>query len=113
MTNNLFHKNNIFDNAIISNADSSEETFEYLLVNDKVKIERIISSGQHTPENEWLEQDIDEWVILLQGKSTLAFHDDQSITLSKGDYIHIPANTKHRVEYTSSDPVCIWLAIHF
>jgi cupin 2 domain-containing protein len=32
--------------------------------------------------------------------------------LKAGDYLLIPAHCRHRVEYTSADPPCIWLAIH-
>ncbi|MGA1199705.1 MAG: cupin, partial [Candidatus Latescibacterota bacterium] len=28
------------------------------------------------------------------------------------DHILIPAHKKHRVTHTSTDPPCIWLAIH-
>ncbi|MFK7907223.1 MAG: hypothetical protein AB8B69_18950, partial [Chitinophagales bacterium] len=46
-----------------------EEFFQPLLQNKNkdVLIERIISTGQITPENEWYEQAKDEWVVLLQG----------------------------------------------
>ncbi|MDP4268319.1 MAG: cupin domain-containing protein [Bacteroidota bacterium] len=106
-------KNNIFNVSDIKNNNPQEEIFENLFKNENLRIERIISSGQFTPENEWLVQDIDEWVILLQGESVLKFYNNQTINLSKGDYIHIPANTKHRVEHTSNEPICIWLAVHY
>lgn len=75
-------------------------------------IERIISTGQVTPIGEWYNQDQDEWVILLQGDATLDYFDGSSIQLKAGDYLFIPAHQKHRVEYTSSEPPCIWLAVH-
>ena len=37
---------------------------------------------------------------------------DLPIKLTAGDYLFIPAHQKHRVEYTSSRPPCIWLAVH-
>ena len=79
---------------------------------DNILIERIISSGQTTPEGEWLEQERDEWVILLQGEAELAYSDYSQIRLKTGDYLLIPAHQKHRVSYTSNEPPCIWLAIH-
>ncbi len=90
----------------------AEEYFEPLVSGDNVLIERIISTGQITPVGEWYNQDRDEWVILLQGDATLGYFDGSSIQLKAGDYVFIPAHQKHRVEYTSSEPPCIWLAVH-
>ena len=88
------------------------EVFENIFSCDEVVIEKIVSSGQKTPNNQWLMQDKDEWVILLQGNSELSFENGERLTLNKGDYIFIPSNLKHRVESTSAEPVCIWLAVH-
>ena len=101
---------NIFDISKIIPDDV--EVFENILCRDDIVIERIISSGQKTPEKKWLQQDKDEWVILLQGCSELSFENERSVTLKSGDYIFIPSNLKHRVERTSTEPVCIWLAVH-
>ena len=89
-----------------------EELFETLLSSDNVLIERIISTGQTTPPGEWYDQEQDEWVILLQGEAELSYADGSRIKLCSGDYVFIPARQKHRVEYTSSEPPCIWLAVH-
>ena len=89
------------------------ELLETLLRQENVVIERIVSKGQTTPSGKWYDQDRNEWVILLQGKAELSYVDNSRIKLTKGDYLYIPAHQKHRVEYTSIDPVCIWLAIHF
>jgi len=90
----------------------TEESFEPLVLGDNVLIERIISAGQTTPVRKWYNQQQDEWVILLQGEATLGYVDGSRIQLRAGDYVFIPAHQKHRVEYTSSEPPCIWLAIH-
>ena len=90
----------------------NEEIFELLVSANNILIERIISIGQTTPEGEWLEQERDEWVILLQGKAELTYFDHFQIQLKAGDYLLIPAHQKHRVSYTSVEPPCIWLAIH-
>ena len=90
----------------------TEELFETLLKSEKVLIERIISTGQTTPPGEWYDQDTDEWVILLQGEAELSYADGSRIKLCSGDYVFIPARFQHRVEYTSSEPPCIWLAVH-
>jgi cupin 2 domain-containing protein len=51
-------------------------------------------------------------VILLQGEAELSYADDTRIKLKVGDYLFIPAHTNHRVEYTSVEAPCIWLAVH-
>jgi cupin 2 domain-containing protein len=113
MNNNKFNKNNIFDIDNNINIYSKDEIFDIILNNKNIKIERIISSGQRTNDNEWLVQDKSEWVLLLQGEATIIIYENKTIKLSKGDYLYIPENTKHKVDYTSKNPHCIWLAIHF
>ena len=102
--------NNIFENipSIIP-----EERFENLLVREKLKIERIISHGHNTPVGEWYDQTLDEWVLLLQGKAKLAYDGGKILDMQAGDYLFIPAHTRHRVEWTQPDSNTIWLAIHF
>ena len=90
-----------------------EELFEALLDNDQVLIERIVSTGQVTPEGKWYDQEKNEWLIILQGKGELGYEDGSRIKLTTGDYLFIPAHQKHRVEYTSTEPPCIWLTIFF
>ncbi|MDJ0843827.1 cupin domain-containing protein [Crocosphaera sp.] len=101
--------NNIFQ--LPSNLNN-QEFFETIINNNNIKVERIISTGQITPDGTWYDQEQDEWVILLQGEATLLYVDDSSIHLTPGDYLFIKAHEKHRVICTSSDPPCIWLAIH-
>ena len=101
--------NNIFN---LPPSLPNRELFESIVSNDNILIERIISTGQTTPLGEWYDQDRDEWVILLQGKAVLSYEDGSQIELQAGDYLFIPAHQKHRVESTSTEPPCIWLAIH-
>ena len=91
---------------------SQLEQFEQLVAGKNIQIEHIISTGQTTPSGQWYDQTTDEWVILLQGEAELSYADDTRIKLKAGDYLLIPAHTKHRVEYTSIEPACIWLAVH-
>ncbi|HPC75674.1 MAG: cupin domain-containing protein [Thermovirgaceae bacterium] len=88
------------------------EVFEDLLAGPSVRIERILSSGQATPPGTWLDQDDDEWVALLQGEATLEYEDSSRVDLRAGDWLFIPARRVHRVASTSSDPACLWLAVH-
>ncbi len=90
-----------------------QELFETLLNNDKISIERIVSTGQVTPPGEWYDQERNEWLIVLQGEGELSYEDDSRIKLTVGDYLSIEAHQKHRVEYTSTEPPCIWLTIFF
>ncbi|MGB0931616.1 MAG: cupin domain-containing protein [Chitinophagales bacterium] len=109
-------KKNILQTPVTISS-SKEEIFEALHQNDKkgVLIERIISAGQITPENEWYDQEKDEWVVLLQGKATLLFDEvgGELLSLKGGDSVFIEAKRKHRVVFTSKEPACIWLAVHF
>jgi len=89
-----------------------EELSEALIPDRGVLIERIISSGQASPPGFWYDQDRDEFVVLLQGEAILAWADGRERRMVAGDWIFIPAHEKHRVEQTSSKPVCIWLAVH-
>jgi len=88
------------------------EKFEQIVSGKNIQIERIISTGQTTPSGQWYDQELDEWVILLQGEAELSYADDTRIRLNAGDYLLISAHKKHRVEYTSMEPSCIWLAVH-
>lgn len=88
------------------------ETVEQLFGGLAVRIERIVSSGQRTAEGEWLDQEWDEWVALLEGTARLSFKDGTKISLNPGDWIVLPAHQRHRVEETSSSPPCIWIAVH-
>jgi len=88
------------------------EIFEQIVSGKNIQIERIVSTGQTTTSGQWYDQELDEWVILLQGEAELAYADNTRIKLKAGNYLLIPAHTKHRVEYTSIEPPCIWLAVY-
>jgi cupin 2 domain-containing protein len=100
---------NIFD--IPAGHNFKEEYFESLFASKSIRVEKIISKGNTTQKGKWLNQSRGEWVVLLQGKADLKF-EDSIIRLSKGDAVYIAPNTKHRVEYTSKRPLCLWLAVH-
>ena len=91
---------------------SQLEKFEQIVSGKNIQIERIVSTGQTTTSGQWYDQELDEWVILLQGEAELSYVDNTKIKLKTGDYLLILAHTKHRVEYTSIEPACIWLAVH-
>ncbi len=94
--------------------DIPKEIFEEIVSTKNFRIQRIISKGQSTPDGQWYDQDQDEWVILLQGSAGLLFErSDNLIHLNPGDYLHIPANAKHRVEWTDQSRETIWLAVRY
>jgi len=91
-----------------------EELIEKIIETPNCTIERIISKGHSTPHGYWYDQEKDEWVILLKGNAGLLFEGtDKLLVLKPGDYIHIPAHKKHRVEWTDPDQETIWIAIHY
>ncbi len=91
----------------------NEEFFEQIAGSENVIIERIVSKGHCSPETGWYDQAKDEWVILLQGSAELQFEDGESLTLSAGDHVTIPAHKKHKVAWTEPDIESVWLAVHY
>ena len=91
----------------------TDEIIETILTNKNIRIERIISKGQSSPEDFWYDQTENEWILVLEGKAIIKFEDESIITLHKGDYLLIPANKKHRVEWTDPKQHTIWLSIFF
>jgi cupin 2 domain-containing protein len=89
------------------------EVFEDILKLPGLRIERIISNGQSTPDDAWYDQDEAEWVILLEGGAILEFENDECVTLKKGDYLNIAAHRKHKVKWTDPNQISIWLAIFY
>ncbi|ABM04560.1 phosphoribosylaminoimidazole carboxylase ATPase subunit [Psychromonas ingrahamii 37] len=93
--------------------DLPEEVFEGLVSTENVRIERILSQGQSSPESGWYEQDEHEWVLVVSGFGVIEFEDGRVITLNKGDYLNIKAREKHKVQATSLDQKTVWLAIFY
>ena len=90
----------------------SGEVFTTLLERPGIRIERIVSQGQITPEDASYEQDHDEWVLLLSGAARLWLEGQSECALKAGDTLFIPAHVRHRVTWTQADPPTVWLAIH-
>lgn len=91
--------------------DKNSETIETLFNRKNIRVERIISNGQASPDGFWYDQAEEEWVVLLKGLAVLEFENNQTLELAEGDYILIPAHTRHRVRSTCTDPGCVWLAV--
>ncbi|MCU0650877.1 MAG: DUF45 domain-containing protein [Candidatus Omnitrophica bacterium] len=95
-------------------ACADREFFEPIVFAAGVRLERIVSLGQSTPEGIWLQQDQDEWVLLLAGSARLAFENGRrQLVMVPGDHIIIPAGCSHRVEQTDDSQKTVWLALHY
>lgn len=88
------------------------EAFTELLVRPGIRIERIVSRGQATPEDAPMIQEQDEWVLLLEGAAGLRIEDSTEVTLGAGDHVWIARGQKHWVTWTEKDRATVWLAIH-
>ena len=102
-------KYNIFEKIIV---DKTEEFFFEIFKNETIKIEKIVSNGQTSPENFWYEQEKSEFILLLEGFAILEF-ENREVELKKGDCINIKAKQKHRVKFTSLDEPTIWFAVFY
>jgi len=94
--------------------DLSEEVTQTLVDADAVRIERIISHGQSSPDGFWYDQPEHEWVVVLTGSAQLRYEDGAApVVMQPGDTVNIPAHRRHRVEWTTPDEPTIWLAVHY
>lgn len=70
-------------------------------------IEHIVSSAH--PDDTEQDQPHDEWVVLLHGTAELEVAGAR-VSLTSGQWIVLPAHTRHRVIATSDG--ARWLAVH-
>jgi len=90
------------------------EAIDLLAGKGKVRIERIVSRGHCSPPGFWYDQPDSEWVLLMQGEAILRFEtDDKRLRLAAGDYVHIAAHERHRLEWTPPDMDTVWLAVFY
>lgn len=89
-----------------------KELVQILIGSAGVRIERIVSCGHSSPVEFWYEQPEHEWVIVLQGAAKLQF-EDGIVDLKPGDFVNIPAFTRHRVDWTTPEQPTVWLAVHY
>ena len=87
-----------------------EEQTDTLAAGGRVRVERIVSSGQVSG---WFDQDETEFVALLMGDAVIEYENGESVALTKGDTLLLKPRERHRVSYTSSEPPCIWLCVFF
>jgi cupin 2 domain-containing protein len=101
---------NIFSSLPV---EFEHEVFEELSRSENVRIERIVSRGHTSPAQGWYDQIDHEWVLVLEGAATILFADGAEVHLKKGDYLNIPAHTRHKVTWTDPNHATIWLAIFY
>ena len=88
------------------------EVSEPLLTAKGVRMERITSLGQASPEGFWFDQEEAEWVMLLAGGARLTIEGEvENRQLQAGDAIFLPSGCRHRVAWTDPDEPTIWLAL--
>jgi len=91
-----------------------EEVVETVLETPQFRLERILSTGQATPEGQWYDQERAEWVALLAGSAGLLFEGEaEARVMRPGDHVLIPAHRRHRVAWTDPHQPTVWLAIHY
>lgn len=100
---------NLFDSLPDARAN---EVFTDLLARPGVRIERIVSQGQVTPDDAPFVQDVEEWVVVLTGGARIRLEGQAEVALRPGDYLTIPARTRHWVTWTDPDSATVWLAVH-
>lgn len=90
------------------------EEFSELLARPGLRIERIVSTGQCSPEGFWYDQADGEWVLVLQGEARLRFADEtEARQLRAGDWVDIAPRRRHRVDWTDPQQTTVWLAVHY
>ena len=103
----------MYDGIPADLAQWPHELLQELLRSPTLRIERIVSQGHQEPASGWYDQDEHEWVLLLRGRARLEFADGSTHTLAAGDYLHLPAHTRHRVAWTDPTQPSIWLAVFY
>ncbi|HCV00839.1 MAG: hypothetical protein CL897_03195 [Dehalococcoidia bacterium] len=93
--------------------DLSRELVQTIVEGDSVRVDRIVSIGQASPEGFWYEQEQREFVLVLQGAARIDFEDGEALDLNPGMWTDIPAYRRHRVGWTSPEEVTVWLAVHY
>ncbi len=103
---------NLFDE--LPRSSIPEEAMSTLLETSGLRLVRIVSTDQVTPDGEWYDQDEAEWIMVARGRAGLLIEGEaEARALVAGDYVLIPAHVRHRVEWTDPDEPTVWLALHF
>jgi cupin 2 domain-containing protein len=83
-----------------------------LLTAKGMRLERIVSHGQSTPDGLWYDQAEAEWVLLLSGAARLAVEGEpEEQPLAPGDVVFLAPHLRHRVSWTDPDRETVWLVL--
>jgi cupin 2 domain-containing protein len=53
-------------------------------------------------------------VVMLHGEPIVLFEGDAApIHMNTGDYMNIPSNRRHRIEWTTPNEPTVWLAVFY
>ncbi|MGI9383126.1 MAG: cupin domain-containing protein [Methyloligellaceae bacterium] len=100
--------------AALPRTPQGHEIFETLTGDAGVRIERIVSTGQTSAQDDWYDQAEAEWVTWLRGAARLLIEgEDEERALGPGDWLLLPAHCRHRVTWTSESEPTVWLAVHY
>ncbi|WP_444633808.1 cupin domain-containing protein [Cupriavidus oxalaticus] len=92
----------------------AEEVFQPLLARPGLKVERIVSNGQASPQGFWYDSADGEWVLLVSGSAALEIEGEAGQhAMRPGDWLHLPAHCRHRVAWTDEAQPTVWLAVHY
>ncbi|OJA54503.1 cupin [Burkholderia ubonensis] len=90
-----------------------DERIDVLVTGQRLNVERIVSTGQASPEGFWYDDSRAEWVALLSGAAVLEFEVDSTLhEMRPGDYVLIEPHCRHRVAWTHAEEQTVWLAIY-
>jgi cupin 2 domain-containing protein len=93
-------------------AAQNAEVTQPLAIGKGVRLERVVSLGQSSPDDFWYDQSEAEWVTILSGRARIRIADQESaLTMGPGDTLLLPAHCRHRVEWTDPDQPTVWLAL--
>jgi cupin 2 domain-containing protein len=93
--------------ASASDAPTAGERIDRVLDVEGIVIEQILSSDAVEPVT--YDQEHDEWVVVTGGSATIDVDGDE-VDLAAGEWVFLPARTRHRVVRT--EPATTWLAVH-
>ena len=100
--------------AGLPRSTATDEQFSELLKRPDLRIERIVSTGQSSPEGFSYDQPEGEWELLIRGEARRRVADEAGARhLKAGDFIDIAPHRRHRVDWTAPGELTIWLAVHY
>jgi cupin 2 domain-containing protein len=83
-------------NLLTSEPSARDAEVTQMLVTGKgIRVERIVSHGQASPEGFWYDQAEAEWVTVLSGRARIRIADQtDEIVMERGDTLLLPAHCR-------------------